>query len=120
MKKILGLGKVGLALFLISIALIVGVYFLTPSIETLFGTEILVVGNDNVNFFIRLYGGFLASSALTLTAQLVVYVLEKSIVRGMQDDVKDDIKTVRNFSVYALLILAAILYFVAGKTIVRI
>ena len=122
MTKILGIGKLGTILFFISIILIVGVYYLTPNIESFFNTEILLEDKPNFNIFIRLYGGFLASSAMTLTAQLILWILQKSISLSMDNSSEylDDVKTVRNFSVFALLILAGILYFVAGKTIVRI
>jgi len=120
--KILGLGKLGIFLFCLSIILIAAGYAFTPNIESFFNTEILLEGKPNVNILIRLYGGFLASSAMTLTANLIIYVLQKSVYVGMSgsDDWLEDVKTVRNFSVYALILLAGILYFVAQKTIVRI
>lgn len=119
--KILGLGKLGIALAIISIILIVVGYYNITFIEDFFETEILLEDKSNVNIFIRLYGGFLASSALILTAQLILWVLQKTVYAGLgETDWADDIKTVRNFSVYALILLTALLSFVAGKSFVRI
>jgi len=122
MTQILGIGKLGTILLIISIILIVAGYYFTPNIENFFGLKILVEDNPRVNFFIRLYGGFLASSAMTLVAQFILWVLRKSIQLSMDtsSEYLDDVKSVRNISVFILLLLAGILYFVAGKTIVRI
>jgi hypothetical protein len=118
-KMILGMGKLGTILLLFSIILIAVGYFSTEKIESFFATKILLEENSKVNFFIRLYAGFLFSSAMTLTAQMILWLLRKAVVVGMeQNNWADDIKTVRSFSVYALIILAGTLYLIAGKSIV--
>ncbi len=120
--QFLGLGKLGLVLSVISVILIIGVAYFTPEIEKFLGAQLLVEGNTYANIAIRLYAGFLVSSVMTLTAQFIIWLLEKGGILGNIDGpaLSEEIKTVRNFSVYALLILAAFLFLVAGKTIVRV
>ena len=118
MSQVLGLGKLGVALFVISIILIIGVYYVVPDIENFFDAEILLEGKNNTNFFIRLYAGFLSSSAMMLSAQFIVWLLAKAvIINGPQyREYLDNVKTVRNFSFYAVMLLVGLLFLITGKT----
>ncbi len=114
----LALGGLGLALFIISIILIIGGYYFTPHIETYFNTTILLPDKPRTHIFMRLYVGFLGSSIMTLTVQFILWLLVKGIILGQCEYYKylDDVITVRNFSVIALAVLTAILKLFTGET----
>ena len=113
----LALGGLGLALFVFSIILIIAGYYFTPHIETYFNTEILMPEKPRTHVFMRLYVGFLGSSIMTLTAQFILWLLVKVIILGQCEYYKylDDVKTVHNFSVYALLVLYAVIWYFTGE-----
>ena len=119
--QLFSLSKLGMSLLVLSIIVVAIVAYFLPSAESIFKVTILKEGYDAINILIRLYAGFLASSAIMYLAQFVLWVLMKSSIH-LSDYTKnqEQVKTVRTFSVVAVGLLFAALFLFAGMTVVRL
>ncbi len=119
--QFMSLGKLGIVLLVISIIVVATIAYVFPSFESIFGVTILKEGKTIINILIRLYAGFLASSAIMYLSQFILWLLMKASY-GLWDYTTNlvQVKAVRTFSVVAVTLLFAALFLFAGITVVRL
>jgi hypothetical protein len=122
--QILSLGKLGMSLLVISFIIVAVVAFIFPSFQNIFNVTILKTPESqyvNLNILIRLYAGFLVSSALMYLVQFILWVLVKASI-GLRDYTANlkQVTSVRTFSVVAVALLFAALFLFGGMQVVRL